>query len=73
MQVLLRLCGSSTENDKGWLSPLMDRVFGSCSSLGSKTFSKALVLVEAISVSVFKFSYQDGIIYNVGTWVFGKL
>ena len=73
VQVLLRLCGSSPENDQGWLSPLMDRVFGSCSSLGSKTLSKALVLVEAISVSVFKFSYQDSIIYNVGTWVFGKL
>lgn len=55
VQLLLRLCGSSTENGKGWLSPLMHRVFGCCSSLGSKTLSKALVFVEATSVSVFKF------------------
>lgn len=54
---------------KRWLSPLMHRVFGCCSSLGSKTLSKALVFVEATSVSVFKFPYEDSIIYNVGTWV----
>lgn len=72
VQLLLRLCGSSTENGKGWLSPLMHRVFGCCSSLGSKTLSKALVFVEATSVSVFKFPYEDSIVYNVGTWVFGK-
>ena len=38
-----------------------------------RTLSKALVFVEATSVSVFKFPYEDSIIYNVGTWVFGKL
>lgn len=56
-----------------WLSPLKHRALGSCSSLGSKTLSRALVLVEATSVSAFTFPYYDSIIRNVGPWIFGRL
>lgn len=42
----------------------MHRVFGCCGGLGNQTFIKALVAVEAASVSVLSF-LRDGIIYNV--------